>query len=117
VPEDPGFNGNHIQAFAANQGYRSSFKSSGSRHNRSRSASVKNLALGPISVPGQEQPEAQLITEEEQDAYMAKASGMGQTKGMSIISSEGEEEIKQENSERDPRLIHHQQQPQPSPQD
>ena len=29
---------------------------------------------------------------------MAKASGMGQTKGMSIISSEGdEEEIKQEN--------------------
>ena len=64
---------------------------------RARSASVKNLALGPISVPGQEQPEPQLITEEEQDAYMAKASGMGQTKGMSIISSEGdEEEIKQE---------------------
>ena len=78
---------------------------------------MKNLALGPISVPGQEQPESQLITEEEQDAYMAKASGMGQTKGMSIISSEGdEEEIKQENKNKDPRLIHNQQ-PQPSPQD
>ena len=37
---------------------------------------------------------------------MAKASGMGQTKRMSIISSEGELEEDKSSVAKDPRLIH-----------
>jgi len=46
---------------------------------------------GPNSMPisiMEEKPQNQLIVSEEEDAYMAKASGMGQTRGMSIVSSE-----------------------------
>ena len=49
----------------------------------------------PISIPGEETKNNnsnQLIVEEqEEDAYKAKASGMGQTRGMSIVSSEEEQ--------------------------
>ena len=65
---------------------RSRLHSQGS-HKRSRSA-VPNQLLNPISVPGDEEPQ---LIEEEDTAYMAKASGMGQTKNMSFVSSDGNE--------------------------
>lgn len=47
---------------------------------------------------------------EENDAYnskMEKASGMGQIRGMSVFSSDTDEEIKVQNVQpKDPRLIH-----------
>jgi len=44
----------------------------------------------PISLPDEEVKNQLIESEEEEDAYKAKASGMGQTRGMSIVSSEEE---------------------------
>ena len=49
----------------------------------------------PISIPGEETKNNNsnqlIVDEQEEDAYKAKASGMGQTRGMSIVSSEEEQ--------------------------
>lgn len=57
----------------------------------------------------EENPRVQLISSDEEEAYMAKASGMGQTKNLSIISDE-EEKIatkvpEKTNQSTDQRLI------------
>ena len=46
-----------------------------------------------------------LISPEEEDAYRAKASGMGQTRGMSIVSSEEDLHASKRLSEKDSKLI------------
>lgn len=57
-------------------------------------------------MPGQEKEEQKIRLIEEEDAYLAKASGMGQTRRMSIISSDPEaEETKKQPESRDSRLI------------
>ena len=42
---------------------------------------------GPISMPGEEtkQKQIKIVTGDVEEEYMAKASGMGQTKGVSFI--------------------------------
>ena len=49
---------------------------------------------GPISIPAEENKakHVKIITEDIEEEYMAKASGMGQTKGVSFISDEEEEQ-------------------------
>ena len=49
---------------------------------------MSHKQLGPIS--RQEEESKNLLIEEE-DAYKAKASGMGQTRGMSVFSADGEQ--------------------------
>ena len=46
-----------------------------------------------------------MISPEEEDAYRAKASGMGQTRGMSIVSSEEDLKASKRLSEKDGKLI------------
>ena len=59
---------------------------------------MRRSRSGPISVQEEESKRKQNIVaaaDNEEEAYMAKASGMGQTKGLAFISAE--EENKQEN--------------------
>ena len=58
---------------------------------------MRRSRSGPISVQDEESKMKPNIVaaDNEEEAYMAKASGMGQTKGLSFISAE--EENKQEN--------------------
>ena len=70
---------------------RESFHSNKSLRRSQSQTPQQKASQGPISIPGEEYkqgPNVQLITSEEEDAYRAKASGMGQTRGMSIVSSE-----------------------------
>ena len=59
----------------------------------------------PISLPDEEVKNQLIESEEEEDAYKAKASGMGQTRGMSIVSSEEEQNAMKPNSGEHPKLI------------
>ena len=73
--------------------YRDSFQSSNSQNRRgsgSHRRSQSEHKKIPISNPGEERK--QLVSEEE-DAYKSKASGMGQTRGMSVFSGDGAQEV------------------------
>ena len=68
---------------------RASFRNSSSTPNR-------HSMSGPISMPSEEtkQKPIKIVTEDIEEEYMAKASGMGQTKGISFISEEEEKDNK-----------------------
>ena len=57
---------------------------------------MRRSRSGPVSIPEEESKIKQnIVADGEEEAYRSKASGMGQTKGLSFVTAQ--EEDKQEN--------------------